>query len=223
MTWFPRRPTAGGAGRKNLSETNEVAWRLGRYKWVPDCSEERQRQVGQEHDAWYFQIVIGLRPITCYTVDGIEVYNPFNKPMGTWFVAVKRLIKVTVYDERLIISPTRREPMPHFKIEDIQLPNPVTYYYGITVPFDPSVVKRIINFAERINGMPGYVADLVTADKNSYALHITRHEKSGKRMIEHSLTLNFDSEGRLRMNDVTNKYVLKAMDLPITLFTGDEA
>jgi hypothetical protein len=99
----------------------------------------------------------------------------------------------------------------------------VTYYYGITVPFDPSVVKRIVNFAERINGMPGYVADLVTADKSSYALHITRHEKNGKRMIEHSLTLNFDSEGRLRMNDVTNKYVLKAMDLPITLFTGDEA
>ena len=222
MLWLPRRPTAGGAGR-NLTETNEVAWRLGRYKWVPDCSEERQRQMGQEHDAWYFQVVIGLRPIMCYTVDGVEVYNPFNKPIGTWFVAVKRLIKVTVYNERLIISPTRREPMPHFKIEDVQLLNPVTYYYGITVPFDPSVVKRIVNFAERINGMPGYVADLVTADKSSYALHITRHEKNGKRMIEHSLTLNFDSEGRLRMNDVTNKYVLKAMDLPITLFTGDEA
>jgi hypothetical protein len=42
-------------------------------------------------------------------------------------------------------------------------------------------------------------------------------------MIEHSLVLYFDSEGRLRMDDITNKYVLKAMDLPITLFTGDEA
>jgi hypothetical protein len=178
--------------------------------------------MGQEHDAWYFQIVIGLRPIMCYTVDGIEVYNPFNKPMGTWFVAVKRLIKVTVYNERLIISPTRREPMPHFKIEDVQLLNPVTYYYGITVPFDPSVVKRIINFAEKINGMPGYVADLVMADKSSYALHIIKHEKSGKRMIEHSLVLHFDSEGRLRMDDVTNKYVLTRLDLPITLFMGDE-
>jgi len=178
--------------------------------------------VGQEHDAWYFQVVIGLRPITCYTVDGIEVYNPLNRPIGTWFVAVKRLIKVTVYDERLIISPTRREPMPHFKIEDVQLLNPVTYYYGITVPFDPSVVERIINFAERINGMPGYVADLVTADKNSYALHITRHEKSGKRIIEHSLVLHFDVNGRLKIEDVANRYTLMSMDLPITLFTGDE-
>jgi hypothetical protein len=180
--------------------------------------------MGQEHDAWYFQVVIGLRPIMCYTVDGIEVYNPFNKPMGTWFVAVKRLIKVTVYNERLIISPTRREPMPHFKIEDVQLLNPVTYYYGITVPFDPSVVKRIINFAERINGMPGYVADLITADKDGYTLHIRRMEKSGRKMIERSLTLNFDVSGRLKRDDVTNKYVLKAMDLPISLWVrGDEA
>jgi len=178
--------------------------------------------VGQEHDAWYFQVVIGLRPIMCYTVDGIEVYNPFNKPMGTWFVAVKRLIKVTVYNERLIISPTRREPMPHFKIEDVQLLNPVTYYYGITVPFDPSVVKRIINFAERINGMPGYVADLVTAGKDGYSLHITKHEKSSRRVTEYSLVLHFDSEGKLKMDDVTNKYVLKAMDLPISLWVGDK-
>jgi len=179
--------------------------------------------MGQEHDAWYFQIVIGLRPITCYTVDGVEEYNPFNKPLGAWYVAMKRLIRITAYDERLIIVPTRKEPIPHFRIEDVQLLNPVTYYYGITVPFDPSMVKRIINFAERINGMPGYVADLVTADKDGYTLHIRRMEKSGRKMIERSLTLNFDVSGRLKIDDVANRYTLMSMDLPITLFTGDEA
>ncbi len=93
---------------------------------------------------------------------------------------------------------------------------------GLTAPFDPSVVKRIINFAEEVNKMPGYVADLVTVSKDGYTLHVTKHEKSGKRMIEHVLPLHFDSEGRLRMDDVANRYTLMSMDLPITLFTGDE-
>jgi hypothetical protein len=221
VTW-PRKPTAGGAGRKNLSETNEVAWRLGRYQWLPNCSEERRRWVGQEHDIMFFRIDIGFRPITCYEVDGVEVYNPLNKPVSTWYIAVKRLIRVVTYNERFVVRVVKREPVPWLRIESVELLSPSVGYVGITAPFDPSVVKRIINFAERINGMPGYVADLVTADKDGYTLHITKHEKSGKRIIEHSLVLYFDSEGRLRMNDVTNKYVLTRLDLPITLFMGDE-
>jgi hypothetical protein len=59
---------------------------------------------------------------------------------------------------------------------------------------------------------------------DGYSLHVTRRERSGKRVIEHSLVLYFDSEGRLRMDDITIKYVLKAMDLPISLWVrGDEA
>jgi len=54
-------------------------------------------------------------------------------------------------------------------------------------------------------------------------LHVTRREKSGKRMIEHSLTLHFDVNGRLKIDDVANRYTLMSMNLPITLFTGDEA
>ena len=207
-----------------MSETNEVAWRLGRYQWLPNCSEERQRWVNTEHDIMFFRIDIGFRPIVCYEVDGVEVYNPLNKPVSTWYIAVKRLIRVVTYNERFVVRVVRREPVPWLRIESVELLSPSVGYVGITAPFDPSVVKRIINFAERINGMPGYVADLITADKDGYTLHIRRMEKSGRKMIERSLTLNFDVSGRLKRDDVTNKYVLKAMDLPISLWVrGDEA
>jgi hypothetical protein len=71
--------------------------------------------------------------------------------------------------------------------------------------------------------MPNYTADLVTVN-DGYSLHVTRRERSGKRVIEHSLTLHFDVSGRLKIDDVANRYVLKAMDLPISLWVrGDEA
>jgi hypothetical protein len=174
--------------------------------------------VGQEHELLYFQLLGS--PLVCYEVDGVETYELNGRVV--WYVAVKRLIRVVAYNERFMVRVVRREPVPWLRIEDVELLSPSVGYVGITIPFDPSVVKRIVNFAERINGMPGYVADLVTADKDGYTLHITKHEKSGKRIIEHSLVLYFDSEGRLRMNDVTNKYVLTRLDLPITLFMGDE-
>ena len=223
MTWLPRKPTAGGAGR-NLTETNEVAWRYGRYLWLPSCEEERQRWVGQEHDIMFFRIDIGFRPITCYEVDGVEVYEPPNKAVfGTWYIATRRLIKVVAYNERFIVRVTRREPVPWLRIEDIVLESPSIGYVGITAPFNVDAIKRVIRFAEEVNRMPNYTADLVTVN-DGYSLHIRRTEKSGKRMIETSLVLNFDKEGRLRRDDVTNKYVLKAMDLPISLWVrGDEA
>jgi hypothetical protein len=217
MLWLPRRPTAGGAGR-NLTESDEVAWRYTNYRWLPSCAEERRERVGQVHELLYFQLLGS--PLVCYEVDGVETYELNGRVV--WYVAVKRLIRVVTYNERFVVRVVKREPVPWLRIESVELLSPSVGYVGITIPFDPSVVRRIINFAERINGMPGYVADLVTADKDGYTLHITKHEKSGKRIIEHSLVLYFDSEGRLRMNDVTNKYVLTRLDLPITLFMGDE-
>jgi len=180
--------------------------------------------MGQEHDIMFFRIDIGFRPIVCYEVDGVEVYEPPNRAnaLGTWYVAVKRLIKVTAYNERFDVEVVRREPTPLLRIVNVELLNPSVGYVGITIPFNVDTIRRIINFAERINGMPGYVADLVTADKSSYVLHITRREKSGKRMIEHSLVLHFDSEGKLKMDDVTNKYVLTRLDLPISLWVGEQ-
>jgi len=209
---------------RNLIETDEVAWRYTNYRWLPSCEDERRRWMGQEHDIMFFRIDIGFRPIVCYEVDGVEVYEPPNRagPLGTWYMATKRLIRVVAYNERFDVEVVRREPTPLLRIVNVELLNPVAYYYGITVPFNVESVKRIINFAERINGMPGYVADLVTADKNSYTLHITKHEKGRKRIIEHSLVLHFDSEGKLKMDDVTNEYVLKAMDLPISLWVGEQ-
>jgi hypothetical protein len=167
VTWLPRKPTAGGAGRRNLVETNEVAWRLGRYQWLPNCSEERQRWMGQEHDIMFFRIDIGFGPIVCYEVDGVEVYEPPNRANDA--------------------------------------------------------IKRIVKFAEEVNRMPNYTADLIAVNQNGYSLHVRRTEKSGKRMIETSLVLNFDKEGKLK-SDVANRYTLMSMDLPISLWVrGDEA
>jgi len=209
---------------RNLHETNEVAWRYTAYRWLPLCSEERQRWMGQEHDIMFFRIDIGFRPIVCYEVDGVEVYEPPNRAnaLGTWYVAVKRLIRVVTYNERFVVRVTRREPVPLLRIEDVALESPSISYIGITAPFNVDAIKRVIRFAEEVNRMPNYTADLITVNQDGYSLHVRRTEKSGKRMIETSLVLNFDKEGKLKMNDVTNKYVLKAMDLPITLFTGDE-
>jgi|GEM_PF-1867875 len=223
MLWLPRKPTAGGAGR-NLAETSEVAWRLGRYRWLPSCEEERQRWVGQEHDIMFFRIDIGFRPITCYEVDGVEVYEPPNKSTpGTWYIATKRLIKITAYNERFIVRVTRREPTPLLRIEDVVFHSPSIGYVGITIPFNVDTIRRIIKFAEEVNRMPNYTADLITVDRDGYSLHVRRMEKNGKRTIETSLVLHFDKEGKLRMDDVANRYTLMSMDLPITLFTGDEA
>ena len=180
--------------------------------------------MGQEHDIMFFRIDIGFRPIVCYEVDGVEVYEPPNRAnaLGTWYVAVKRLIKVTAYSERFDVEVVRREPTPLLKIVNVELLNPSVGYVGITIPFNVDTIRRIIKFAEEVNKVPNYTADLVTVNQDGYSLHVIRRERSGKRIIEHVLSLHFDKEGKLKMDDVTNKYVLKAMDLPITLFTGDE-
>jgi len=202
---------------RNLHETNEVAWRYTNYRWLPSCAEERRERVGQEHELLYFQLLGS--PLVCYEVDGVETYE-FNGRV-VWYVAVKRLIKVTAYNERFMVRVVRREPVPLLRIEDVELLSPVTYYYGITAPFNVEVVKRIIRLAEKLNEVPSYVADLVTVNKDGYVLHVRKMERSGKKVIEHLLTLGFDSSGRLRMDDVANRYVLTRLDLPITLFMGD--
>jgi hypothetical protein len=119
-----------------------------------------------------------------------------------------------------MVRVVRREPVPLLRIENVALESPSIGYVGITAPFNVDAIKRVIRFAEEVNRMPNYTADLVTVN-DGYSLHVIRRERSGKRMIEHSLTLHFDVSGRLKRDDVANRYVLKAMDLPITLFTGD--
>jgi hypothetical protein len=188
--------------------------------WLPSCGE-RRRQIGEVHDVMYFRL-LGA-PVVCYQVDGVEVYEPPHKAvLGVWYIATKRLIKVTSYNVRFEVTVVQREPVPLLRIEDVALESPSISYIGITAPFNVDAIKRVIRFAEEVNRMPNYTADLITVNQDGYSLHIRRTEKSGKRMIETSLVLNFDKEGKLKMDDVTNKYVLKAMDLPITLFTGDE-
>jgi hypothetical protein len=203
---------------RNLHETNEVAWRYTNYRWLPSCVEERRERVGQVHELLYFQL-LGL-PLVCYEVDGVETYE-FNGRV-VWYVAVKRLIRVVAYNERFMVRVVRREPVPLLRIEDVELLSPSVGYVGITIPFDVNAVKRVIRFAEEVNKMPGYVADLVTVDRDGYVLHVTRRERSGKRIIEHVLSLHFDKEGKLKMDDITNRYTLMSMDLPISLWVRDD-
>ena len=206
---------------RNLHETNEVAWRLNRYMWLPSCGE-RRGQIGEVHDVMYFRL-LGA-PVVCYQVDGVEVYEPPHKAvLGIWYIATKRLIKVASYNVRFEVNVVQREPVPLLRIEDVVLESPSISYIGITAQFDVDAIKRVIRFAEEVNRMPNYTADLVTVDRDGYVLHVTRREKSGKKMIEHSLTLHFDVNGRLKIDDVANRYTLMSMNLPITLFTGDEA
>jgi len=204
-----------------LTETTEVAWRLNRYMWLPSCGE-RRGQIGEVHDVMYFRL-LGA-PVVCYQVDGVEVYDPPHKAvLGIWYIATKRLIKVASYNVRFEVSVVQREPVPLLRIEDVILESPSISYIGITAPFNVDAIKRVIRFAEEVNRMPNYTADLIAVNQNGYSLYVTRRERRGKRVIEHSLVLHFDSEGRLRMDDVANRYTLMSMDLPITLFTGDEA
>ena len=149
--------------------------------------------------------------------------HPHKAFFGIWYIATKRLIKVASYNVRFEVSVVQREPVPLLRIEDVVLESPLISYIGITAPFDVDAIKRVIRFAEEVNRMPNYTADLIAVNQNGYSLYVTRRERRGKRVIEHSLVLHFDSEGRLRMDDVANRYTLMSMDLPITLFTGDEA
>jgi len=205
---------------RNLHETNEVAWRYTNYRWLPSCVEERRERVGQVHELLYFQLLGS--PLVCYEVDGVETYELNGRVV--WYVAVKRLIRVVAYNERFMVRVVRREPVPLLRIEDVELLSPSVGYVGITIPFNVDTIRRIIKFAEEVNKVPNYTADLVTVNQDGYSLHVIRRERSGKRIIEHVLSLHFDKEGKLKMDDVTNKYVLKAMDLPISLWVrGEEA
>jgi hypothetical protein len=190
--------------------------------WLPSCGE-RRGQIGEVHDVMYFRL-LGA-PVVCYQVDGVEVYEPPHKAvLGVWYMATKRLIKVTSYNVRFEVNVVQREPVPLLRIEDVILESPSISYIGITAPFDVDAIKRVIRFAEEVNRMPNYTADLIAVNQNGYSLHVTRRERRGKRIIEHSLVLYFDSEGRLRMDDVANRYTLMSMDLPISLWVrGDEA
>jgi hypothetical protein len=189
--------------------------------WLPSCGE-RRGQIGEVHDIMYFRL-LGV-PVVCYQVDGVEVYEPPHKAvLGIWYIATKRLIKVTSYNVRFEVNVVQREPVPLLRIENVILESPSISYIGITAPFNVDAIKRVIRFAEEVNRMPNYTADLIAVNQNGYSLHVTRRERSGKRVIEHSLTLHFDVSGRLKIDDVANRYTLMSMDLPITLFTGDEA
>jgi hypothetical protein len=115
----------------------------------------------------YFTVNIGIRPLVCYVTDGVSQYN-------NWFMAERKLISVTAYDVRLILSEVSREPVVHFRIDDVAFKSPYRYYVSIPNSFDPSVVRRIINVVEKINQVPYHFADVVTVDSSGYSLRVTK-------------------------------------------------
>lgn len=170
---------------------------------MPACSEYKS-WVGQVHDYMYFTVNIGIRPLVCYVTDGVSQYN-------NWFMAERKLISVTAYDVRLILSEVSREPVVHFRIDDVAFKSPYRYYVSIPNSFDPSVVRRIINVVEKINQVPYHFADVVTVDSSGYSLRVTKVNPRARDRRTGAVTgyVHFDASGKITSS---------AFDLPITLF-----
>jgi hypothetical protein len=189
-------------GRGELTTSNEVAWHLRAYKLLPTCSEYR-KMVGEVHDAMF--VMLRLHPTTCYVVDGVNAYND-------WFIAEKRLLTITEYNVEYVLSRVSSEPVK-YRVDDVVFKVSSTYRVGIPHDFDPSVVRRIVDVAEKINQMPYHLADVIMVDADGYSLHIvkfkltTKYRPHGNKEFYY---VRFDRSGKITSTGVFN--------LPITLF-----
>ena len=183
--------------------SNEVAWRLYAYRWLPICSEYR-KSVGEVHDAMYVMLHYSS-PITCYTVDGVVEY-------GDWFIAEKRLLTVSEYSVEYVLTEVSSEPVK-YRVDDVAFKFLSTYRVGIPHDFDTSVIKRIIEVAERINQMPYHHANLVMVGADGYFLRVVKSKPTTRyrpRNNEEVHYVVFDRSGKITSTGDFN--------LPITLF-----
>ena len=151
---------------------SEVAWIKylfqERYPFI--CSEYEKLR-GQIHDFMFFNIEIGLRPDICVEIDGITQY-------GNWYMATRRDITITTYQVKIVITKVSGENEPEkFKVVDVVL-KPLGKEHVTLKPFDPSVVRRIIDFAEALNASPTFYADRVEVGHDGYVLHVVKSERT---------------------------------------------
>ncbi len=193
-----------GMVRGNLTTSNEVAWRVQAYRWLPTCGEYR-RMVGEVHELMYFRLRYSL-PITCFSVDGVGEY-------GSWFIAERRLLAITEYSAVFIVSEVSSEPVVKLRVDDVVFNATSTYRVGIPHGFDPGVVRRIVGVAEEINRMPYHYADVVSVDADGYLLRVVKHKPTGRYRPhgnEETHYIRFDKGG--------NVVSTGGFNLPISLF-----
>ncbi len=189
--------------RGDLTVSNEVAWHLYAYKWLPLCSEYR-KLVGEVHDAMYVMLHYSS-PITCYAVDGVVEY-------GNWFIAEKRLLTITEYRVEYVLSEVSSEPVK-YRVDDVVFRVSGRQYVSIPHDFDTSVIKRIIDVAEKINQMPYHHASIVMVDADGYLLRVVKSKPTTRyrpRNNEEVHYVRFDRGGKITSTGDFN--------LPITLF-----
>jgi len=186
-----------------LTTSNEVAWRLYAYRWLPACGEYR-KSVGEVHDAMYVMLHYSS-PITCYTVDGVVEY-------GDWFIAEKRLLTISEYSVEYVLTEVSSEPV-RYRVDDVAFKVSGRQYVSIPHDFDTSVIKRIIEVAERINQMPYHHASIVMVGADGYFLRVVKSKPTTRyrpRNNEEVHYVVFDRSGKITSTGDFN--------LPITLF-----
>ena len=145
MTWFPRRPTAGGAGR-----IFTVAWHVKRA-WRLCDGEEAKKLIG----AILFDDKAAFK---CYESNDLVKYN-------NWIVAGRRHLTLIEYDVQPILK--------NYHVVDVRFTKSKIIELLIVDPFDINFVKRIIDIAEIINqSQSAYFAYEIDALTDRYELNI---------------------------------------------------
>lgn len=169
---------------------SEVAWIKYLQERYIICSEYEKLR-GQIHDFMFFNIEIGLRPDICEEIDGITQY-------GNWYMATRRDITITTYQVKILITKVSGENEPEkFKVVDVVM-KPLGKTHITLKPFDPSVVRRIIDFAEALNASPTFYADRVEVGDKEYLLHVVKSERlRNGRYKNVEGYIHFDLNGKL--------------------------
>ncbi len=168
---------------------NEIAWRL-HPPWPFLCDEYRELK-GGVHDYTVFTIGIGLRPNTCYDVEGLVKYRE-------WYMLTANPYTVVAHEVKIVITKAYDEPVRHYKVVDVQL-KPLARERFTLKQFDVDVVKRIIDFAETLNASPEFYADRVEVGHDGYVLHVVATERTkGNRRKSVEGYIHFSPDGTLK-------------------------
>jgi len=171
---------------------SEVAW----IKYLfqerhPFICSEYEKLKGETRDYMFFNIEIGLRPDICEEIDGITQY-------GNWYMAARRDITITTYQVKIVITKVSGENEPEkFKVVDVVMKTLGKTHITLK-PFDPSVVRRIIDFAETLNASPMFYADRVEVGNKEYLLHVVKTERLKHGRYKNVETyIHFSPDGKL--------------------------
>jgi hypothetical protein len=179
----------GWRGKLVMGMESEVAWIKYLFQERYIICSEYEKLRGQIHDFMFFNIEIGLRPDICEEISGITQY-------GNWYMATRRDITITTYQVKIVITKVSGEEPEKFKVVDVVM-KPLGKAHITLKPFDPSVVRRIIDFAETLNATTFY-ADKVEVGHDGYLLHVVKSERLKRGRYKNTEGfIHFDLNGNL--------------------------